>query len=327
MRLGPAAQLETAKSLYTEGMRRMPLGLLLLIAAALPLRAEETPASAPASAADANKDPILVNPDAVRTQADQLNTAVASPSVDNYSVHSKAAGFFENVQRQTPLVRPDPRRMDREPVDGHVGTIDGMIATAKVRYDHYRMTTTEVPSTDLENAVGYAKVMRDDKRADFNGKMAENQMGEFVYAVKDRLDAGKVEINARMALIATRIGEAFAYATLAHEAAHAKARADGRLTPERVIDGELEAYRVQYRWLKVIDPSAERIIVMHSTLGLHLKRHPEDQVTRASISYLEHLLQLWDTGGEDGKLRDMIKKLGYEEGEKNLASAESGPRV
>ncbi len=320
----------------------MPLGLLLLIAAALPLRAQETPetaetapAAAPANG-DAKKDPILVNPAEIQTQADQLHDAVASPSVDDFRVHSQAAGFFENVQRETPLVRPAPRRMDREPVDGRVGTIDGMLETAQQRYDHYKMTATEVPAADLENAVGYAKVMRDDKRADFDktGKMAENQMGEYVYAVKDALDAGKVEINGRMALMATRIGEAFSYATLVHEAAHAKARADGRLTPDKVIDGEVEAYRVQYRWLKVIDPSAERMIVLHSTLNLYLKRHPEDQVTRASISYLEHLLQLWDTGGEDGKLREMIRKLGYEDGDSNhgggvnpAAAASAGPRV
>ena len=294
-----------------------------MLLAALPLRAEES-----------RKGPILVNPAVIRTQTDDLRDAVAGVSVDDSGVHARAAGLFENIQRETPLMRPAPRLMDREPVDGHVGTIDGMIETAKQRYDHYKMTASEVPAADLANAVDYAKALRADKRADFErgGKMAENQMGEFVFSLQDKLDAGRVEINARMALMATRIGEAFSYATLVHEAAHARARSEGRLSPERVIDGEVEAYRVQYRWLLVIDPSAERMIVMHSTLKLFLERHPEDEATRASISYLEHLWELRNTNGEDGKLREMIKRLGYEDGDNGRPggvnpAAASGPRV
>jgi hypothetical protein len=313
-------------------MRRILPALLLLIAAALPLRAQEAPETDAASASgDAKKGPLLVESAAIQTQADQLHDAVASPRVDDFSVHNKAAGFFENIQSQTPLVRPAPRVMDREDVKGNIGTIDGMIEAAKRRYDHYKLTTTEVPAAELDRSVSYAKTLREEKRADFDktGKMDENQMGEFVYTVKDKLDAGKVEINGRMALIATRIGEAFSYATLVHEATHAKARADGRLTPEHVIDGEVEAYRVQYQWLKVLDPRAERMIVMISTLNLYLERHPQDQVTRASITYLRHLLTLWDTGGDEQKLRAMIKDLGYEEGKgiDPASSASAGPRV
>ena len=84
------------------------------------------------------------------------------------------------------------------------------------------------------------------QRADFDrsGAMSANQMGEFRYA-KGTLDAGMIEINGRMALIAVRIGQAFSYATLVHESTHGRAHAEGRLSPEQVIDGEVEAYRVQ----------------------------------------------------------------------------------
>jgi hypothetical protein len=302
-------------------MQRWALGLFLLILAAGPLRAQ-----------DDSKGPILIHPEAIQAQADELHDAVASPSSDNFGLHAQAGGLFENIVRQTPLVRPAPRVMDRESVNGDVGTVDGMIEAAQKRYDHYKFTTTEVPDAKLDASVDYAKALRDQKRAELDktGKMPENEMGAFVYA-KDKLDGGMVELNGRMALLATRIGMAFSYATLVHESTHAKERAAGHLSPEHVIDGEVEAYRVQYQWLKVLDPRAERMIVMHSTLGLYLKRHPEDQVTRASISYLEHLLQLWDTGGEEPKLRVMIKNLGYEEGDANheggVNPAAQGPRV
>lgn len=283
-------------------MSRTPLVAALLLAAALPARAQ------PAGGED--KGAALVSAGAVRAEVDQLRDAVASPAYDASAVRGQAAGFFEGVPSRTPYFRPAPRVMDREPVDGHVGTIDGMIDEAQKRWDHYKFTTAEVPDARLDAAIAYAKDLRGQKRVDFDAALPENQMGEFRYS-KDKADDGVIKLNARLALLATRIGEAFSYATLVHEAAHAKARREGRLKPETTIDNEVEAYRVQYQWLKVIDPRAERMIVMHSTLKLHLRLHPEDQVTRLSVTYLEHLLEVWDTNGEDAALKALVKKLGY----------------
>jgi hypothetical protein len=216
--------------------------------------------------------------------------------------------------------------MDREPVEGHFGTVAGMNNAAARRYDHYIFRTGHVPPAELSNALSFSKNLETQGRVDFDryGHMPENQMGAFHY-VQTAWD-GFVELNKNLALIATRIGEAFTYATLIHEGGHALARAQGRLSPERVIDGELEAYRIQYRWITLIDPSAERMIVLHSTLRLRLKHHPEDRITALAITYLEHLLELYDTGGEELKLSAMIKRLGYREGHNEGANVDS-PRA
>jgi hypothetical protein len=283
-------------------MIRMPLAaLLLLLLAAHPLRAQ--------SADDA---PALVAAGAVQADVDQLRDAVASPAQDAFGVHSRAAGFFDGIPSRTPSFRPPPRAMDREAVDGRVGTIDGMIDEAQKRWDHYKVTTASVPDSRLDAAIAYAKDLRGQKRVDFDPKLAENQMGEFSYS-KDRTDDGVIKVNARLALLATRIGEAFSYATLIHEAAHAKARAEGRLKPETTIDNEVEAYRVQYQWLKVIDPRSERMIVLRSELTIRLRLHPEDKMSRLSRSYIEHLLLLEDTHGEEPALKEFVKKLGYKD--------------
>lgn len=298
-------------------MRRFALGLLLALPAAA-ARADDAPSYAAPEARDASQDPLLVKPEAVQKRADDLHDAVASPSMSDFGLHDQAQGLFDTIQRETPLVRPAPHRMDREQVDGHRATVDGMIQTAQQRWDHYKLTTREVPPAETEESMGFAKVMRDDRRAELapNGRMGENQMGSFEWA-KDKVERGRIELNGRLALIACRIGEAFTYATLIHEATHAKAHAAGRLSAKEVVDGEVEAYRVEYRWIKAMDPRAERMIVLHSTLGLYLKRHPEDRVTRQSITYLEHLLALWDTHGEDQALREYIKKLGYQDGDRD----------
>lgn len=283
-------------------MSRKPLAAALLLLTALPLRAQQAE----------QKGPILVSAGAVRADVDRLRDAVASPAVDNFSVRSRASAFFDGVPSETPSFRPAPRVMDRERVDGRVGTIEGMLDEAQRRWDRYKFSAAEVPDGRLDAAIAYAKDLNDRKRVAFEGAMPENQMGEFRYS-KDKTDDGVIHLNARLALLATRIGEAFCYATLVHEAAHAKARAEGRLDPARTIDNEIEAYRVQYLWLKVIDPRAERMIVLDSTLKLRLQLHPEDQVSRLSRSYIDHLLELWDTNGEDAKLKDLVKKLGYKD--------------
>jgi hypothetical protein len=286
-------------------MSRKPLVAALIILAALPVRAQE------GGGAD-SKGPTLVAAGAVQADVDQLRDAVASPSVDNDRVRSRASAFFDGVPSRTPAFRPAPRVMDREAVDGHAGSIDGMIAEAQKRWDHYKFSSATVPDARLDAAIAFAKDLRDQKRLAFDAQMPENQMGEFRYSL-DKSNDGTIKLNERLTLLATRIGEAFSYATLVHEAAHAKARAEGRLDPKHTIDNEVEAYGVQYQWLKVIDPRAERMIVMHSTLKLHLQLHPEDKVSRLSASYLEHLLQVWDTNGEEAKLKELVKRLGYEE--------------
>ncbi|HEX4046659.1 MAG TPA: hypothetical protein VH309_02435 [Elusimicrobiota bacterium] len=288
-------------------MTRWPLGALLLFLAALPLRAQVSEGGSD------QKGPDLVAAGSVSAQVDQLRDAVASPSVDDDGVRAQASAFFAGVPGETPLMRPARRVMDREPVDGHVGSIEGMVDEAQKRWDHYRLTTTDVPDARLDASIAYAKELFEAKRVSLDPKMAENQMGEFSYS-KDKTDDGVVKLNARMPLMATRIGEAFCYATLVHEATHAKARAEGRLDPAHTIDNEVEAYRVQYLWVKVIDPSAERMIVLHSELTNQLRDHPDDQVSRLSLSYIKHLLELWDTGGKDQELRGLIKRLGYQDG-------------
>jgi len=278
-------------------MSRMPLVAALVLAFALPARAQ-------------NDDGAVVVPiSAVAADVGQLHDAVASPNNNETFVHADAAAFFDRLQGRTPGFRPTPHYMDREPVDGHVGTVDGMLDTAQKRWDYFKQCN--VPDERLDEAIKYAKAMHGAKLIQFDPKLPENQMGEFRYTKDKRDDPGAIKLNARLALLATRIGEAFAYATVVHEAAHAKAWKDGRLKPETTIDNEVEAYRAQYEWLKVIDPSRDRLVVLHSTLKLRLELHPEDKVSLLSLDYVSHLLQVYDTKGEEAALKELIKKLGY----------------
>lgn len=289
--------------------------LAAALALALPVRASDAPAYSDPDAPGA-KGPALVDPSTIAQQTEDLRDAVAKPMTPDATLHFGAASLFESVQSKTPVFATSLPRIEREPVTGELGTVEGMHKTAEQRWDHYKMTTKEVPNADLEATLLYAQSLKREKRVDFDqlGTMAENQMGTFLYA-KDKLEGGIISLNQRLALIASRIGEALSFATVAHEAAHARARAAGRLDPKKVIDGELEAYRAEYLWLKAIDPKAERLATMQGGLEKWLKKHPTDQVSRMALKYTNHLIEVYNTDGEESRIRDMIKRLGYQDGD------------
>jgi hypothetical protein len=270
---------------------------------------------APAPAADAQ--PVPVDPRVLQKRADELLDSVADQTVSPYRLHSDAAALFSNVQAQTPDVRvADWKPVERERVDGQLGTVKDMIKTANQRFDAYRLRFNAPPPPDVLDSAGTVEAFDGKGRASFDktGKMAENQMGVFRYAAGSTSD-GIIELNRKMAVLATRIGQAFAYATLVHEGTHARDHQSGELSPERAIDGEINAFRVEYLWLTTMDPTGMRTVVLRSSLNLWLQRHPDDVLTAQSVAYLDHLIDLWNTRGDKSKIKAFVEKLGYEDGD------------
>lgn len=308
-------------------MRAAALALLLGLAPA--------GARAAAPAADKPAPPDPVTPAFVAAQMEPLRDALADPGASPARLSGEAASFFRGLQRETPSVHAPMREMARETVAGTPGTIDAILAEGRRRYDHYRLTTGAVPPADLAASASYARDLRAQGREGFDrkGELTPAEMGVFTYA-KGSLEGGVVSINRLMAGVAALIGRAFAFSTLVHEATHALARAQGRLSPRAVVDGEVEAYRVEYEWLTVMDPSRERTATMYYSLRARSWAHPDDPVTKAALSYLEHLIRLRDTGGKTRELKAFVRDLGYEDGRdgkdggvKAGATGATGPRA
>jgi hypothetical protein len=280
--------------------------LLLLIA--FPVLADEP---APAQA--------FVDPAMLSARADALRDAVADASVSNYSLKEQAHGFFDKLPSET-LVVPvrGYRRMEQEKVDGKLGSIEGMQAAADARIAEWKRTHHEPPPPDLVSSVEEARALHEGKKLtyDSEGQLSANQMGIFKY-MKDSLDGGFVKLNQRMAVLGALVGEAFTYATVAHEAQHAIDRAAGRLTPEKEIAGEISAFRVQYLWLKLMDPSGERMLTLHARLKAAIPREKDEDVKKAlseAVVYLEHLSDVVSTNGKEDELKKLVEKLGYSDG-------------
>jgi len=292
--------------------------VLLLIAS--PVLADE-PASAPAQS--------FVDPAMLSARADALRDAVADASVSNIKIKESAHGFFDRLPAET-LVVPvrGYRRMEQEKVDGKLGSIVGMQEAADARIAEWKRTHKEPPPPELEATVAEARALHDDKRLSFDaeGQLSPNQMGIFKY-MRDSLSGGIVKLNERMAVMGAIVGEAFTYATVAHEAQHALDRAAGRLTPEQEIAGEISAFRVQYLWLKLMDPSGERMLTLHARLKSRIPREQDEDVKKAlteAVVYLEHLSDVVSTNGKDDELKKLVLKLGYSDGKHEHSDDDHG---
>lgn len=301
----------TAVFLYTNRMALLALAFSLLAAPAF----ADQPAPAPAAQE-------FVNPATLKARADALRDAVADISVSNVSIKTQAHGFFDKLPDQQLVVSAgNYRRMDREPVTGKVGSIDGMQEAADIRIAKWKRTHTEPPPPELMETVAQAHILQGNKHLSYDseGKLAPNQMGIFQY-MRDRLDGGVVKLNDRMKLLGILVGDAFTYATVAHEAQHSLDRAAGKLTPEQEIAGEISAFKTQYLWLKLMDPSGERMLTLHGSLKMWMLREPDDKVKIAlgeAVTYLEHLSEVVETNGDKDALEKLVKKLGYSDEHKH----------
>ena len=257
----------------------------------------------------------FVDPATLKARADALRDAVADPSVSDISVKTRSAGFFDKLPEQTLVVPVRHRLMDREPVAGKLGTIEGMQAEADRRIEKWKREHVEPPPPDLEGAVDEARGLKDSKRLSYDdeGELKENQMGIYKYVPKS-VERGLVKLNEDMKVLTALVGECFTYATVAHEARHARDHAQGNLSPEKEIEGEINAFRTQYLWLKLMDPTGERMLTLHGSLRLQRDRASDPKLKallNQGVVYLEHLSDVVETNGRDEELKKLVEKLGY----------------
>ena len=289
---------------------------MAFLALAFLLIASPVLADGPAPAAQQE----FIDPSALKARADALRDAVADNSVSDISIKTRAHGFFDKLPDERLVVNAafKYRRMEREPVTGEIGSIAGMQAAAAGHVAEWKRTHMEPPPPELEAAVAQSAMLQDSKRLSYDteGKLDANQMGLFKY-MRDSLDSGFVKLNDRMKLLGILVGDAFTYATVAHESQHAIDRAAGRLSPEQEIAGELSAFRTQYLYLKLMDPSGERMLTLHGSLKIWALHERDVKIKIAlgeAVAYLEHLSDVVSTNGDKDELKKLVEKLGYSDG-------------
>lgn len=240
-----------------------------------------------------------------------LKDAVANPQVSNASIYEMAHDLFGRVPGTKINVDLNTRAWDVER-EFHEDPADvaRLNDTAAQRLAHYK----SVPPPELVQAAGYASGMSESGKVAFDteGKMDDHEMGVYEY-IAHKSELGLIRLNQFMAFIAIKVGDAFAYSTLAHEAGHARDHQEGQLSPEEVVKGEIRAFQTQYQWLTVVDPYGERLSYLRAQLRFDAKLKP-NKLNVMALNYADHLAEVRATGGDPDKIRKMVEKLGYQEG-------------
>ena len=304
---GPEAQAGAPVYMYPNSMRgeaKTVLGALGALLAALP-----------ALALDGKIETVAVPQQAseIHAEVGDFKDAVASPFQPHEKVSRKAYELFnEGVPGSRIAVKVNLRGWDTERgIDGTPADVDRIVRSGQRRL----MEIRAVPAPEFSEANSYATSMNTPEKMDFAKDLDENMMGMYRYSATSSA-LGTIKLNQALRLIAAKVGDVFAFATVVHEAAHARDHQKGKLSPDKVVDGEVLAFQTQYLWLKMVDPYGERLALIRAVLAEELKTK-YSRVAEEALKYATALHVLAGTLGEERKIREYIEQLGYQEGQKH----------
>lgn len=241
-------------------------------------------------------------------KAAELKDAVANPTLDHQDIHALASRLFERLPEETTADVPAVNlRGWKKPDLRSEETVDGLMTKMREGLETY-----EVPAAAQDRMLGayqYGESMRQAGKMfyDREDELQAGQIGAYVYT-KD--SAIKIIYNKGMRLLQRFLGDEFAAATAVHESAHTHDHFEGGLNPVEVRKGEKVAFQSEYWWLKIIDPTGEKLSFARATVGKFATgklKAPE-----AVCEYLEHLAQIREHG-DKGDIEGLVDSLGYQD--------------
>lgn len=241
-------------------------------------------------------------------QVDRLHHTAATSGSET-RIYAEGLSVEDAMVRAQVTVKLQMSGMPKEPEPpSKPADLDELYESGLSRYTR----VAEPPPAELDDAVSLALQFKRAEDIGFRGDLQPSQMGVFEWS-KDKLDQF-IKLNETLSLIATRVGYAFAFATVVHEAAHALALRLGLLSTDRVIDGEIFAFQRQYLWLVRVDPTGHQLAQLRLQLERRVKVDPTDVLSKKALGYVTCLDVLRGTGGDLFRIREYVEHLGYTEG-------------
>ncbi|MFH1726714.1 MAG: hypothetical protein ABII00_19060 [Elusimicrobiota bacterium] len=294
-------------------MRLLPLCMLATFLAVAPASA----AVPGYEARDPERTPVASGP--VRyldEETERLQDAVADPVLSHADIHARAGALFGAIpRRETTAIgavdlrgwaKPEVHTRDyREKNRREEISVAGLS-----RAVHGTLMRAEVPPpSEVIDAHLYGERLRKHglKEYDDAGRLRREQLGVYVYAKDSTIG---VFLNKLMRTIQSWVGNEFAASTTIHEDAHARDHANGQLNPIEVRKGEALAYKTEYLWLKVMDPTGQKLSWARATIGKFARGRMKAPGFVAD--YLEHLAKIRHYG-DRGDFRGLVEELGYQD--------------
>lgn len=280
---------------------------LLAALLALPAAAQTVQYGAPAPALPAA--PETPQAAAIVDQTDQLNDALANPAVSKDELHGRAGNLFGNLLRQdSAAIGGVDLRGWEKPDTSTSGNVDGLIEKSgdTIAEAKFKTTADAPPAPELVDAWLYGRELRkaDMMGYDQDGKLDKGTLGAFLYTKTAALG---VLFNKKFTDIQRWVGDQFAAATAVHEAAHARDHAAGELNAQEVKKGEKLAFETEYKYLRLVDPTGQKLSYARVNLC-----SPTSLAPKVACDYVTHLAKIsWY--GEKGDWDGLVAALGYED--------------
>jgi hypothetical protein len=242
-------------------------------------------------------------------ETDKLNDALANPAVSRDELHGRAGNLFGNIMRQEASdvgdvdlrgwAKPDLETSGS--VEGLVDKSGNTIAEAK-----FKATAEAPPAPELVDAWLYGRELHQGGMMGYDqeDKLDKGTLGAFLYTKTAALG---VLFNKRFKDIQKWVGDQFAAATAVHEAAHARDHAAGELNNKEVKKGEKQAFETEYKYLRLVDPTGQKLAYARTNLC-----SPSSVAPKVACEYVTHLAKIsWY--GEKGDWDGLVSSLGYED--------------
>lgn len=257
----------------------------------------------------------VVHAEAIDGQVQEIQEGLESGAVDSESLSAQVAALFGRIPDGEALrTRPVELRGWNKPRIFAGGSKDeareqnSVLGLAEAAREAMR-ESGEV-SAEVVEAYLHGEQMRERGLAgyDDDGQLGGGQLGVYVYTPQQAL---AIRYNDRMREVQQYAGNEWAVATKIHEDAHARDHSKGELNPIQVRKGEVLAYKTEYLWLQMIDPTGEKLSWARATIG---KFAPASSKAPPFVGqYLEHLAMIRDYG-DRGDFQGLVAALGYQDG-------------
>ena len=281
----------------------------LLAGAALPAIIARAYGGSTYSAAPSGPPPVAVEYLDVSSHQLQQEVAQGLPEEDLYK---RARSLFERIPRpETTEIGPVPLRGWSKPdprPEAKTGDVQGFRDAVK-----NTLSTREVPPPArdaLYMAYRAGNRLQDEGKVRFDGEDGRRRlpddrvMGAYVYTPREPVG---IFYNPVLRFIARFVGNKIAGSTMVHEDDHARRDAEGDLNPMRVTDGEEEAFKTQYQYLKAADPTGPELTWLLVNYG------PANPLAPPMVSeYLKHVSMIL-LYGDKGDFPGLVRALGYED--------------
>jgi len=285
----------------------------LAVAGAVALSA--LPAAASGSYEAAADEPVVVHKvDYLDEAVDDLQDAVRSDFLSDNDVHAKASALFGRI------IRKDTAEIGTVQVRGWAkpkihtaafreanGSEDISVEGMSNAVFKTLMASDVPPPTEIMDAYVYGEDLERDglKNYDDGKFLGKGQLGVYMYKGAKKVG---VYFNKFMRSVQSWVGNEFAAATDMHESAHSRDHTKGELNPVEVRRGEVLAYRTEYLWLNMMDPTGQKLSYARATFGKFAQG--PNKAPKFVAEYLEHLAKIRYYGNKDDFL-GLVDELGY----------------